>query len=326
MAKRKRLGPANPGFFTETAAPVLRAPIADVAREAAGVAAAEELAAELTAARAEGRMVVRIPLEAVALDYLVRDRIAAQDDEMAALKASLLARGQQVPVELVDLGDGRYGLISGWRRMKALTALQAETGQDRFATVLGLIRQPAEQAEAYLAMVEENEIRVGLSYVERARIVAKSVEQGVFETDRAALQALFGAASRAKRSKIGSFLPVVRALGDALRFPTALGERLGLQLGRALDADPDLGTRLATALAAADPKTPADEATVLDRALAPPPDPKTPANAAPPALPRPITVGGGVSLAEDAQGRLILSGRGVDAALKARLVAWLRTG
>ena len=50
-------------------------------------------------------------------------------------------------------------------------------------------------------MVEENEIRVGLSYYERARIVAKAVAQGVFETEKQALQRLFHTASRPKRSK-----------------------------------------------------------------------------------------------------------------------------
>jgi hypothetical protein len=40
--------------------------------------------------------------------------------------------------------------------------------------------------EAYLAMVEENEIRVGLSFYERARIVARAAEAGVFERHRGA--------------------------------------------------------------------------------------------------------------------------------------------
>ena len=74
-------------------------------------------------------------------------------------------------------------------------------------------------------MIEENEIRLGLSYFERARIVVKLVEQGVFGTGRAALQTLFRSASRAKRSKIGSFLPVVRRLEDVLRFLEALWAR-----------------------------------------------------------------------------------------------------
>jgi len=335
MAKRKRLTPANPAFLgaeSTTPAP-MRAPIADVARETSATAAAEELARTLTEAREEGRMVVRVPLASVQLDHLVRDRVVADDEDMATLKASIAARGQQTPVELVDLGDGRHGLISGWRRMKALAALHAETGEDRFAQVAGLFRRPAERADAYLAMVEENEIRVGLSYFERARIVAKAVEQGVFDSDRAALQALFAAASRAKRSKIGSFLPLVRAFDGALRFPHALSERQGLALSRALAEDTGLADRVLHALAAAARETPEAETAAIEAAMAPlagerargaakPAPPETPGAA----KPRAINVVTGIRLSEDARGRIVLEGARVDAALKDRLVAWLRQG
>ena len=101
--------------------------------------------------------------------------------------------------------------------------------------VLALLRHPSEASEAYLAMVEENEIRVGLSYFERARIATKATDQGVYDSDKAALLSLFAAASRAKRSKIRSFLSVVRQLDGVLRFPQALGERLGLQLSKKLE-------------------------------------------------------------------------------------------
>ncbi len=338
MAKRKRLTPANPAFLgAEPATPApMRAPIADVARETSATAAAEELARTLTEAREEGRMVVRVPLASVQLDHLVRDRVVDDDEDMATLKASIAARGQQTPVELVDLGGGRHGLISGWRRMKALAALHAETGEERFAHVLGLFRRPAERADAYLAMVEENEIRVGLSYFERARIVAKSVEQGVFDSDRAALQALFAAASRAKRSKIGSFLSLVRAFDGALRFPHGLSERQGLALSRALAGDDALADRVLTALRDAAPDSPEAETAVLDKTLCPEPSEtggvsgrahlrSEPAaqDPAPPARCR-IDVAAGITLHEDEVGRLVLEGNRVDAALKDRLVAWLR--
>ena len=51
-------------------------------------------------------------------------------------------------------------------------------------------------------MVEENEIRADLSFFERARIVRRAVEGGVFGSEKQALQSLFSAASYAKRSKI----------------------------------------------------------------------------------------------------------------------------
>jgi ParB family chromosome partitioning protein len=62
-------------------------------------------------------------------------------------------------------------------------------------------------------------IRVGLSYYERARIVAQSVDRNVFRSDRVALAQLFTAVSRSKRSKIGQFVTLVRQLDQGLKHP-----------------------------------------------------------------------------------------------------------
>lgn len=281
MAKRRRLTPFGAGFddagfaasgLPPDAAPQIavaaRPPIADMAGAAAATAALEEMAETLRHAREGGRMVLALPLDQIEAGYLVRDRIAADPEEMAALIESLRARGQQTPIEVVQLAPDRFGLISGWRRLTALRQLDAETADPRFATVLALLRRPDQASDAYVAMVEENEIRVGLSFYERARIVAKAVEAGVYPDDRAALRGLFGAASRPRRSKIGSFLVVVRALDGALRFPEAIGERLGLQLAQALGADPGLSARLAARLAAAPPVDAAAEQALIARGLA----------------------------------------------------------
>ena len=259
MAKRLRLTPPQDGYLAETGSvsagseskPTLAAPfgagaapIARVAADAATSAAFDQVSDELRRARVEGRLIQALPLDAVVQDHLVRDRVAVEPEELASLSESIRARGQQTPIEVVDLGHGRYGLISGWRRLAALRGLLAETGDARFATVLALLRTPADAASAYVSMVEENEIRVGLSYYERARIVAKAVEQGVFQTPKQALQSLFSTASRAKRSKIGSFLTIVAALDGTLRHPTLIGERTGLALAQALEADPTLADRI----------------------------------------------------------------------------------
>lgn len=177
-------------------------------------------------------------------------------------------------------------------------------------------------------MVEENEIRVGLSYFERARIVAECVAAGVYPSDKKALQSLFSTASRAKRSKIGSFLPVVRALGGALRFPAALPERVGLQLAKALE-HPEAAATLTKALTVAAPDSPEAERAVLTQAL------KAPRRAADPAQtstsePDPTTpplvwdVTPGIRMERRADG-LLLSGPGIDPTLEARLRHWLKT-
>lgn len=273
MAKRKRLTPAQPGYLSAEGPalagplPGPRAPIAQVAGEAAAQAAFHDLAGELTRAREEGRLVQALPLNAVRADHLSRDRMGFDPEEMAALKQSLSARGQQTPIEVVDLGGGAFGLISGWRRLNALRDLSRETGDSRFATVLALVRRPEDDASAYVAMVEENEIRADLSFFERARIVRRAVAAGVFADETAALQALFASASYSRRSKIKSFLVVVDRLGDVLRHPTRLSEHLGLKLVKALGDDPDLPGRIGAALREIDPEDGGAEMALLQSLL-----------------------------------------------------------
>lgn len=341
MAKRKRLTPPSPaalqrgssGVAPMFGGPVPAPPIADVARDAAASAALEDVARHMAEARESGRLVLSLPLDSIDLDYLVRDRLPdaaeAQDGDMAALMASLKERGQQAPIEVVELGDQRYGLISGWRRCQALMRLARDTGEPRFATVLALLRRPDQASDAYVAMVEENEIRVGLSYYERARIAAKAVDQGVFETEKKALLHLFHAASRAKRSKIRSFLTIVRALDGALQFPAALGERTGLVLAKALEADPDLGARLNAALAAGAAADPAAEQQVLQQVLdqirgADTPDKTGSDTGQKPARQPPQALARDLWMRDHPDGSVTLSGPALTADRKDRLIAWLK--
>jgi len=269
MAKRKRLAPAQPRSADDTPletksitglSPHPAPPIASVAGDASATAALEELSETLRRARAEGRMITPIPLSQIDETYLVRDRVVVDGEDMEALKTSIQARGQQTPIEVVELGKDRYGLISGWRRLQALRANGADAAK-------AIITAPREAPDAYIAMIEENEIRVGLSYFERARIVVKSVESSVFDSHKSALQSLFSTASRAKRSKVKSFIPLVQALGDHLRFPAELGERFGLQLSKALLSDPYAPRRMSSALRVADPQSAQAEQDALNEAL-----------------------------------------------------------
>ena len=334
---RKRLTPPNLGFLTAAApetkalsAPfgTLSAPIARVAADASASAALQGLAEEMRAAREEGRLVQNLPLDAVEVDHLVRDRILLDAEEMAALRQSLQARGQQSPIEVVDLGRGRYGLISGWRRLTALRQLFAETADPRFSAVQALLRRPDGASAAYLAMVEENEIRVGLSHYERARITAKARDQGVFASDQAALRHLFATASRSKRSKIGSFITLHRALGEVLRFPATIPERLGLALAQALEADPELAPALAQTLTVAIPATAEAEQNLLFAALALKNSSESAKSATFDRQPKSAkTLAPGIWLhraGTPEQPRYTLSGPGLDNSLLPRLTAWLR--
>lgn len=295
MARRKRLTPPRADYLdrpapdAQTAGPLSTAPIAQVAGDAASSAALETLSEEMTRARAEGRFIESLPLDAVDAGYLVRDRIGVSQEDQSALIDSLRARGQQTAIDVVDLGaeraGGRYGLISGWRRLMALRHLHDDTGETRFALVQARITRPGETSEAYLAMIEENEIRAGLSHYERARIAVRAVEEGVFAHDRAALDWLYSNVSRAKKSKIRSFVSLVRQLDGALRFPAAIGERLGLDLARQLTESRAFAATVTRALNTAHPADAETEQAVLKKALkggletkpAPAPTDKTPA-------------------------------------------------
>lgn len=265
--------PARPSL---AGAPLRPMPIASVAGDSAARAALDEMSSELTRARAEGRLLLRLPLSDVDETYLVRDRLAPDPTEMAVLAASIRARGQQVPVEVADLGAGRYGLISGWRRLMVLRQLAAE-GAD--VAVLAILRRPDMAAGAYLAMVEENEIRAGLSFYERARVVVRAADNGVFPDDRTALAHLFAAVPKSRRSKIGSFTRLVRAFErpdaphQGLFFPTHLSEKQGLALAAMIDRDPGFADRLAGRLAADPPVAAAVETALIAAMLNPAPEP-----------------------------------------------------
>lgn len=326
MAKRKRLSPADPGMLEPVSAPETKAlsrpPIADVAGDAASAAALRDLAAEITGAETEGRLVMRLRLDQIETGYLMRDRIAVtgEDEEMEALIASIVTRGQQSPIDVVALEDGRFGLISGWRRCEAIRRLAAQ-GQGP-GEVLALQRRPDGLGEAYCAMVEENEIRAGLSYYERARIAARAVEAGIYTSHKSALQSLFSTASRAKRSKIKSFLTIVSALDDILRFPQALPERLGLHMAKGLKEDPLLGSRISNALKEQPPEDATQEQKIIARVMQ---DASGAVAAKAPAKPyaeRELRPGVMVRV-HNKEGRVELWGEGLTPRLRGQLLSWL---
>ena len=317
MAKRRRLT-AFGMVGDADAAPAPVPPVARIAAEAAAQAALEDLAAELRQARDNGRMVLDLPLSAVEATHLQRDRMHMDPDDMASLKASIRDRNQQMPIEVVALAGGRYGLVSGARRLSALTALFQETGDARFATVKALLRPFDAAPEAYLAMVEENEIRADLSFYERGRLAHEAARIGVFDSPAAAVRMLFQHAPAPKRSKILSFVALHEALGDVLRFPEAIPEKLGLALVKAMDADPAMASQVKARLENSDPDSASAERTILEAALRPEaaakPDADTQDNQE--------AFGAGVVI-KARPGRAVLTGQGVTEDFLRDLAEWL---
>lgn len=260
---------ANP-FDTRSTPP----PIAQVAAEAAtlnamaGVTDRVALAQDQSDAerwrdaQTAGLVAQKIPLTRIDADFIRRDRMADDEEAMAELLDSLRVNGLRNPIEVAP-SDGDFGLISGYRRLEAFRRL-AET-DSRFTEIPAFVRDSGSGQGAYVSMVEENELRSNLSPYERGRIAVLAAGQGVFASTEAAVDVLFAAASKAKRSKVRGFAMVHEALGDLLQHPVALSEKAGLKLAAGLRAGAQ--SRLRQTLATAGALDPKSEWALLERAL-----------------------------------------------------------
>lgn len=285
MAKRKRLTAPSAEELAQldegfAAKPVpdrlgVTAPIAqvaaDTARHSSPIAPADRArqaatdsdAAAWRKAEAAGLVIREIPLDDIHADHLVRDRVGMDHEALAELKTSIRNGGLRMPIEVVALPDG-FGLISGWRRLSALRSLRAE-GQGGFDAIRAILRQPQELGQAYAAMVEENEVRLQLTPYERGRIAVVAAAQGAFDSMESAVDAIYAAASKAKRSKIRSFALVHEELGDLLNFGPDLSEKMGLRMASALRDG--FAAKLRMALAAGQGEGVAEEVAVLEQVL-----------------------------------------------------------
>ncbi|MBO9447471.1 ParB N-terminal domain-containing protein [Ruegeria sp. R14_0] len=293
MAKRRRLATPDTAKLEEleagfAAKPSLNPfdatasapPIAQVAAEAASlngmttvtdrVALAKDQndAALWRDAQSAGLVAEMLPLDQIDAEYIRRDRMVEDEEAMAELLESLRVHGLRTPIEVTRNGEG-FGLISGFRRLDAFRRL-AQTDQ-RFLSIPAFVREAGSGQGAYVSMVEENELRSNLSPYERGRIAVLAVGQGIFDSTEAAVDVLFAAASKAKRSKVRSFAMVHEALGDLLQHPVALSEKAGLKLAAALRGGAQ--TKLREALAEADVFDPKTEWAVLEDAMKASPQP-----------------------------------------------------
>lgn len=263
MAKRRRLETPSTTdlarleseFRSETsprrpAAGAGLAPISQVAAETAALsdpgdaetraarARTEAEAARLADAEARGLLIAEIPIEAIDEASMVRDRMVLSEEGMVELRLSIAANGLRLPIEVYEIAEAgqgpRYGLLSGYRRLQAVRTLRDMSGAAKYDRIRALIRPAAEADAAFVAMVEENEVRAELSHFERGRIAVIAAQQGAFANTEDAVNRLYATASKAKRSKVRSFALIFEELGDMLAFPEALTERRGLRLAGAL--------------------------------------------------------------------------------------------
>ncbi|TJZ84337.1 ParB/RepB/Spo0J family partition protein [Paracoccus hibiscisoli] len=227
------------------------APIAQVAADSASHVQAEGAEARANRARTEvdaarlhdaetrGLLMADLALEQIDEDAMIRDRMTMGEAEMLELRQSIAAHGLRLPIEVFELEqpgrDGqRYGLLSGYRRLLATRGLRELTQAPTYATIRAIIRPRSDTGQAFVSMIEENEVRENLSHFERGRIAVIAANHGAFANTEDAVDKLFATGSKAKRSKIRSFALIFEELGDMLQFPEQLTERRGLQLATAL--------------------------------------------------------------------------------------------
>ncbi len=173
-----------------------------------------------------------VPLAEIDAAALPRDRTGLDPEPQAELVRAIAASGLRQPVELFPLpeprGAHRYGLLSGYRRLHAFQTLHADTGDARWSAIPAFLRPAASHAAALAAMIEENEIRAGLTPFERGRIAVIARNQGAFASIEEAVDGLYPNASRQKRQRLRTLAYFAEEMDGQLTAPEKLIARTGL--------------------------------------------------------------------------------------------------
>lgn len=282
MSKKRRMFDIDlPEDEVETPAPTepqRRGPMAtaitetgEASRQRAEVEAAiraenDALAHEFVRLKKLGLITDMVPVTAVRVSKLVRDRSQRQEPEIADLMASLRAVGLSNPIRVEQAADGGYELVEGWRRLTAFRALLAETGEDRWARIPASFVPHGETVEGlYRRMVDENLVRKDISWAEMARLARAYVEDGVGgceDLDQAVNQ-LFASTNPQKRSYIRRFAYLLSRLEKQLEHPETIPRALGLSLAQRLEQEPGLVARIVQALQAAPKRSAEEEVAIL---------------------------------------------------------------
>jgi len=93
--------------------------------------------------------------------------------ETDRIKASIRATGLDQPLTITQRpGTTNYIVHSGGNtRLRVLKALYAETGEDRYASVACLFKPWHCESEVLLAHLRENDLRGGLTFIDKARAI-----------------------------------------------------------------------------------------------------------------------------------------------------------
>ncbi len=220
------------------------------AAEAAIRAENDLLAHEHVRLKKLGLITDLIPLDAIRVGKLTRDRRPDRDPELDELKASIRAIGLSNPIRVEQVEDG-FELVQGFRRLMAFRELHAETGEERFAAIpAGLLPRGESLDSLYRRMVDENLVRRDISFAEMAMLVLNYIADHPAEGDdaHAVTERLYSSANRQKRGHIRTFVRLMQDIGHALRHPEAIPRALGSDLVRKFEEDEGLAAVMAAQL------------------------------------------------------------------------------
>ena len=130
-----------------------------------------------------------------------------------------------------------------------MSQLLAETGEERFTTVVARVAGAENRLDRYIDMVEENVVREDLTFAEMAQVAIRAGEDPYVEGNAEAMVGrLYASLHKVRRSYVRQFVHLLAELGDVLPLP----RDLGIEVARMLKAGQGDSARLREALAAAE--------------------------------------------------------------------------
>lgn len=225
----------------------------------------DRLAHEHVRMKREGLITDLVLVAEIGTSKLARDRRNERDDEIDELKASIRSIGLSNPIR-VEVVDGGYELIQGFRRLTAYRELYEETADPAFERIpVGLVAEGDALELLYRRMVDENLVRRDISFAEMAMLASRYAQD--HETSATsvaeAVATLFGSTGRQKRNYIGHFASLMEKIGDALAWPEAIPRALGLDLEKGLSENPAKIASLLDLIHASTRENPEEEVEIL---------------------------------------------------------------
>ena len=116
--------------------------------------------------------IIEVPLAKLTSLGNVRSRVDTSDPQLLDLARSMQEDGQEVEIRIYPVRGGKYTISKGHRRYAAATI----NGWPTLRAVV--IDPPADEAAHIISQYNENERRLGLTYLEKARTYARLKELG----------------------------------------------------------------------------------------------------------------------------------------------------